>query len=406
MKSDSYSSANPGRPAQPESAAKTICFDLDGTLCTNTFGDYDAAEPFAWAIERVNQLARAGHRIVVFTARGTATGIDWEPVTRGQLERWGVSYDDLRFGKPSADVYVDDRAVHTTAWREGDAFTVPGLGLPTPAGVEELPGVLPPQRAAVVESGRTFAGEPFLLGAHVERARTLAAACGLRALPDAAALSAAVAGALGAAAIPGSGPPEDLIFTISISEAVGVAFIDALDPHPAPGLRISCRGVGQATTGLRRLLDPHAGGTLALAASIDDAGSTPAWPLESQPDGSLRDALGATLGISRGREVLLAPDPGPPQVVSQWLGDIAADTELTVREQELSLTDLRGADEVFVASVVFGLLPVASVQGEPLGTTGGARTTLTEHWSRRVGVDVGAQVSAAGLGRPETERPA
>ncbi|MBV9818689.1 MAG: hypothetical protein JOZ07_10100 [Solirubrobacterales bacterium] len=54
-----------------------LCFDLDGTLCTNTGGDHDGAEPFPWAIARVNRLAAEGHRIVVFTARGTATGIDW-----------------------------------------------------------------------------------------------------------------------------------------------------------------------------------------------------------------------------------------------------------------------------------------------------------------------------------------
>jgi 3-deoxy-manno-octulosonate cytidylyltransferase (CMP-KDO synthetase) len=100
----------------------TICFDLDGTLCTNTFGEYERAEPFGWAIERLNRLGAAGHRIVIFTARGTATGIDWRDVTLTQLERWGVSYDELRFGKPSADVYVDDRAVHTEAWRLGDSL--------------------------------------------------------------------------------------------------------------------------------------------------------------------------------------------------------------------------------------------------------------------------------------------
>ena len=61
---------------------KTLCFDLDGTLCSNTYGAYETAEPHQWAIERVNALARAGHRIVVFTARGTATGIDWDAVTR------------------------------------------------------------------------------------------------------------------------------------------------------------------------------------------------------------------------------------------------------------------------------------------------------------------------------------
>jgi len=38
----------------------------------------------------VKRLAGAGHRIVIHTARGTATGIDWDDLTRGQLKRWGV----------------------------------------------------------------------------------------------------------------------------------------------------------------------------------------------------------------------------------------------------------------------------------------------------------------------------
>src|SRR4051794_20649486 len=98
---------------------KTLCFDLDGTLCSNTFGAYESAEPLPWAIARVNALGLAGHRIVILTARGSASGIDWGERTRAQLRRWGVRYDELVFGKPSADVYIDDRALHTTAWRTG-----------------------------------------------------------------------------------------------------------------------------------------------------------------------------------------------------------------------------------------------------------------------------------------------
>ena len=106
---------------------QTFCFDLDGTLCTNTWGEYEQARPFPWAIERVNALARAGHRILIFTARGGTTGIDWRERTEAQLQAWGVHYDELVFGKPTADVYVDDRTVHVDAWRYGSALTVPLL---------------------------------------------------------------------------------------------------------------------------------------------------------------------------------------------------------------------------------------------------------------------------------------
>lgn len=103
----------------------TLCFDLDGTLCTNTFGAYEDAEPFPWAIARLNALAATGHRIVIFTARGTATGLDWDELTRGQLARWGVRFDELRFGKPSAEIYIDDRAISADTWHAGETLCPP-----------------------------------------------------------------------------------------------------------------------------------------------------------------------------------------------------------------------------------------------------------------------------------------
>ena len=99
------------------------CFDIDGTLCTNTEGAYELAEPYVEAIARVNALSKAGHRIVLCTARGSTTGIDWRVLTRAQLERWGVRYDELFFGKPQADVYIDDRGVSAKEWMDASAET-------------------------------------------------------------------------------------------------------------------------------------------------------------------------------------------------------------------------------------------------------------------------------------------
>jgi len=211
-------------------AVKTICFDLDGTLCTNTFGDYESAEPFPWAIARVNALAEQGHRIIVFTARGTATGIDWNDVTRGQLERWGVRYDDLHFGKPSADVYVDDRAIHTDSWRLGDALTAPGFALESPADAEQVPLIPPPACTAIVEHGR-----PDSLREHADRARTRAEAAGISGVPTVEEIVDATRAALGRA---GS---EDQLFSISIWDP---AELD-LELRPSTGLYVSCRPLAE-----------------------------------------------------------------------------------------------------------------------------------------------------------------
>ena len=94
------------------------CFDIDGTLCTNTNGDYEKAEPNLQAIERLNALYDAGHRVILYTARGSTTGIDWREVTESQLIGWGVRFDQLFLGKPEADVYVDDKGISATEWLE------------------------------------------------------------------------------------------------------------------------------------------------------------------------------------------------------------------------------------------------------------------------------------------------
>jgi hypothetical protein len=361
---------------------KTVCFDLDGTLCTNTFGDYEDAEPFGWAIERVNDLARAGHRIVVFTARGTATGIDWDAVTRAQLERWGVAYDELRFGKPSADVYVDDRAVHTTAWREADAFAIPGFAGHVP-GPEELPLVPPPQRTSVSETGRTFGGDPFLLEAHVERLSALAAASGIRRAPSREDLAGATRAALDATQAGG-----ELTFTISISDVVSAAFVDTWEPVLPPTAQVSCRRLGQAAAGLRRFLVPGRG---PLIAAGTDA-TQEAWPLELTGDGSLRDTLGGRVGVVVGRELALDPDSSPPSALSQWLAEHAEKARLELSQRPLSPADLHAAEEALIIGLPFGVVALGALDGETLAGAGPGTRALQEAWSGAVGVDLNAEL--------------
>ena len=92
------------------------CFDIDGTLCTKTDGRYEEAEPFHQRIAVVNRLYDTGHTIVLFTARGTVTGINWRDLTERQLSAWQVKYHQLLFGKPQADIFIDDRAFNSDAW--------------------------------------------------------------------------------------------------------------------------------------------------------------------------------------------------------------------------------------------------------------------------------------------------
>lgn len=99
---------------------RTFCFGIDGVIATTVADDnYTRAQPIRDRIAIINRLYESGNHIVVFTGRGSSTGLNWQEVTRLQLEDWGVRYHELRFGKPMADYYVDDRALGVD---ELDAF--------------------------------------------------------------------------------------------------------------------------------------------------------------------------------------------------------------------------------------------------------------------------------------------
>lgn len=89
----------------------TYAFDLDGTLCTLTNGNYQDAKPLRDRISHVNVLKAAGHTIIIFTARGTTSGKDLTVLTTDQLNSWGLKFDQLLFGKPHFDLLVDDKAM-------------------------------------------------------------------------------------------------------------------------------------------------------------------------------------------------------------------------------------------------------------------------------------------------------
>jgi hypothetical protein len=96
------------KPADAE--PKTYCFDIDGVIASITPGnDYSQAAPLPENIKKINWLYENGNKIILFTARGTMTKIDWSETTIKQMKDWGVNYHQLQFGKPAADFYIDDR---------------------------------------------------------------------------------------------------------------------------------------------------------------------------------------------------------------------------------------------------------------------------------------------------------
>lgn len=100
---------------------KKIFIDCDETIChsplqeTYHLGgrDYSLAEPIKSNIEKANQLHKQGHHITYWTARGTATGIDWYRETKKQLDHWGVLHHSLLMGKPNFDLLIDDKVLNS-----------------------------------------------------------------------------------------------------------------------------------------------------------------------------------------------------------------------------------------------------------------------------------------------------
>jgi quercetin dioxygenase-like cupin family protein len=90
---------------------------MDNTLCFTRGNDYESSKPIEERIRYVNKLKEEGNTVTIWTARGSTTGIDHKALTIKQLEDWGVKYDDLLMGKPSYDVYIDDKSFNVdTIW--------------------------------------------------------------------------------------------------------------------------------------------------------------------------------------------------------------------------------------------------------------------------------------------------
>jgi hypothetical protein len=87
--------------------------DVDGTICTKTDGNYRDARPMWDRIAKINKLYDNGHQIIYWTARGGNSGIDWTDVTHSQLAAWGCKYDKIMLGKPSYDLWIDDKAINS-----------------------------------------------------------------------------------------------------------------------------------------------------------------------------------------------------------------------------------------------------------------------------------------------------
>lgn len=106
-----------------------LLFDIDDTICIHKNRDYENAMPMLDVIAKINALHNQGYVIKLYTSRGmnSCRGNVKKADRRNRriLEKWlqkhNVCYDELIFGKPLADLYVDDKAMSVKDFMETDS---------------------------------------------------------------------------------------------------------------------------------------------------------------------------------------------------------------------------------------------------------------------------------------------
>ena len=103
-----------------------LCIDLDNTICENKKEgqSYEDVLPKENAVSVLNDFRNSGHYIIIYTARhmktcggnvGKITAIQG-PILFSWLKKHNVPYDEIVFGKPNADYFIDDKAIPFTSW--------------------------------------------------------------------------------------------------------------------------------------------------------------------------------------------------------------------------------------------------------------------------------------------------
>jgi hypothetical protein len=95
--------------------------DIDGTICDKLeHQEYECSKPKKDRISLINKLYDEGHYITYLTARGMRrysndsklAEAHFRYITELQLKEWGCKYHKLFLGKPSGDVYIDDKGMN------------------------------------------------------------------------------------------------------------------------------------------------------------------------------------------------------------------------------------------------------------------------------------------------------
>jgi hypothetical protein len=89
------------------------CFDIDDTICN--MESLKLYTPIKERIDYINKQYHKGHYIYLYTCRK-------KNGTSKLLDKFGLKYNEIVYGKPKAHIYIDDSAVNSEDYWEEPEF--------------------------------------------------------------------------------------------------------------------------------------------------------------------------------------------------------------------------------------------------------------------------------------------
>ena len=122
------------------------------------------------------------------------------------------------------------------------------------------------------------------------------------------------------------------------------------------------------------------------------------WPVLLDPDGFIAEGPGFNVFVVKDEAVITPEGRNILRGISRGyvLSELCPQLGIPCVEKNIEVYDAMHADEMFVTSTPFCILPVTSLNGSPIGDGLPGRTTrsLLSAWSANVGVDIAAQIKA------------
>ena len=183
---------------------------------------------------------------------------------------------------------------------------------------------------------------------------------------------------------------------LTVTQTVTISRPDSADDLPGVDIAIYCEpldvsGFARSYVEGVRIYTPNTYPEPKGQPSGDGkSGAVQILPLMSNAQGHITECRGANfMFVSDGRIKLPDRSNVLPGVSMQTVLEIADYLGIAVDEGLYSQRELYDADEAFVSSTRYCLLPVAAINGYPLGDSvpGEATNKITSRWKELVGVD-------------------